>query len=63
MYKFRKLGQFKRLGDKRKHYCCWQDETMRAIRAYKSLYLHCGPSTKALKLFMRHHIEYSESKS
>ena len=27
----------------KKHFCCWQDDT---IHAYKSLYLHCGPSTK-----------------
>ena len=27
-----------------KHFCCLQDDT---IHAYKSLYLHCGPSTKA----------------
>ena len=29
--------------DKKNHFCCWQDDT---IHAYKSLYLHCGPSTK-----------------
>ena len=28
---------------KKNRFCCWQDET---IHAYKSLYLHCGPSTK-----------------
>ena len=27
----------------KKHFCCWQDDT---IHVYKSLYLHCGPSTK-----------------
>ena len=27
----------------KKHFCCWQDDT---VHAYKSLYLHCGPSTK-----------------
>ena len=29
----------------KKHFCCWQDYT---IHAYKSLHLHCGPSTKVL---------------
>ena len=28
---------------KKKHSCHWQDDT---IHAYKSLYLHCSPSTK-----------------
>ena len=27
----------------KKHFCCWQDNT---IHAYKCLYLYCGPSTK-----------------
>ena len=29
--------------DKQKYFCCWEDDT---IHAYKSFYLHCGPSTK-----------------
>ena len=28
---------------KKNHFCRWQDDKM---HAYKSLYLHCGPSTK-----------------
>ena len=41
--KLRVLVGFWILTKIKKHFCCWQDNT---IHAYKSLYLHCGSSTK-----------------